>query len=139
MKELVNVRLNVMLNVDKDVLKGDKQKAIQNAFDIGEAYLCNANHFIADRGDEVGVLRESKEDIDFNMTQMRLLPITVVENRIEELKKQYDEKYALVHSPNAQRDNPDQLVNQGIELGKIIAKLEENIKLKNYINQCNFN
>lgn len=73
------------------------------------------------------------------MKQMRLLPISVVENRIAELKNQYDEKYVLIHSPDAQRDNPDQLVNQGIELGKIIAKLEENIKLKNYINQCNFN
>ncbi|MGN5650988.1 hypothetical protein [Bacillus sp. Brlt_9] len=139
MKELVNVRLNVMLNVDKVVLEGDKQKAIQNAFDSGEAYLCNANHYIAECGNEVAVLRSSKEDFDFNMTQMRLLPITVVENRIADLKKQYDEKYLLIHSPDVQRDNPDQLVNQGIELGKIIAKLEENIKLKNYINQCNFN
>ncbi len=139
MKELVNVRLNVMLNVDKVVLEGDKQKAIQNAFDSGEAYICNANHYIVELGNEVEDLRNTKEDIDFNMTQMRLLPISVVEDRIAELKKQYDEKYLLIRSPDAQRDNPDQLVNQGIELGKIIAKLEENIKLKNYINQCNFN
>ncbi|WP_176397811.1 hypothetical protein [Bacillus cereus] len=131
--------MNVMLNVDKVVLEGDKQKAIQNAFDSGEAYICNANHYIVELGNEVEDLRNTKEDIDFNMTQMRLLPISVVEDRIAELKKQYDEKYLLIRSPDAQRDNPDQLVNQGIELGKIIAKLEENIKLKNYINQCNFN
>lgn len=61
MKELVNVRLNVMLNVDKVVLEGDKQKAIQNAFDSGEAYLCNTNHYIAECGNEVAVLRSSKK------------------------------------------------------------------------------
>ncbi|MED2737056.1 ABC transporter C-terminal domain-containing protein [Bacillus toyonensis] len=129
----LTARVDVRIKVEKDAIVNENKAAvIQSAFDNGKVYVSNGDNYVpSDAMNDIPELTGT-DDIEFGVSPIHILPLFKLNERIEELQKEHDEKYPKICNPNSGLD-PDEFDKLDREVEAIDAKLEELKNIQNFL------
>ncbi|WP_336769742.1 hypothetical protein [Bacillus bombysepticus] len=131
----VRQRVDVEVKVNKEDFKADKKKALMDAFNHGNAYICKGeNHFVVNPWDpNIPDVDELNGEFHFEIPVMRIMSEEVFDKRIKEIQSEIDKVYPLISDDSLKPQDPDDFANAEREYEVLMAQLSEVESMKSYL------
>ncbi|HDR8320202.1 TPA: hypothetical protein QC175_001829 [Bacillus cereus] len=131
----VGPRVDVKVKVKKEDFKANKKKVLMDAFQDGNAYICNGeNYFVVNPWDpNIPDADELNGEFHFELPVMRILSEGVFDKRIKELQSEIDKVYPLISDDSLKPQDPDDYAKADKEYEVLVARLNEVESMKAYL------